>query len=262
MYIDIIIPTLNDFRISRTFSSIKKNNLYHKLKLIIIDGGSSDKYITLLNSNLRQQDTLISENDNGIFDALNKGILNSTSDIVYWLGSDDFINPDFDFQQVFDFYKKDKNLALLSYRTIYFKNNKITRNIEFNNPTLSKYIYGNHFPHFSTFIRGSLCRKFQFNLEYKIASDYDFFFYFLKNKFKCLSFPKTLVYVEEGGNSNFLPNNLVELFKILKKHTNFIIAFIGITLRYFFKIISKISYNSKKDEFYFKSILLKIKNEK
>tara|TARA_B110000003_G_C16206710_1_gene361629 strand:- start:169 stop:402 length:234 start_codon:yes stop_codon:yes gene_type:complete len=77
-----------------------------------------------------------------------------------------------------------------------------------------------------------------------------------------LSFPKTLVYVEEGGNSNSLLNNLVELFKILKKHTNFIIAFIGITLRYFFKIISKISYNSKKDEFYFKSILLKIKNEK
>jgi len=150
----------------------------------------------------------------------------------------------------------------LSYRTIYFKNNKITRNIEFNNPTLSKYIYGNHFPHFSTFIRGSLCRKLKFNLEYKIASDYDFFFYFLKNKHKCLSYSNTLVYVEEGGNSNFVPNNFMELFKILKKNTNFIIAIIGIAFRYFFKITSKISYNSKKDELIFKSILQNLKYEK
>jgi len=262
MYIDIIIPTLNDLRVKRTFNSIKKNNLYKNLKLIIIDGGSSAEYITLLKSNLRTQDTLLSENDNGIFDALNKGILNSKSEIVYWLGSDDFINPNFDFQQVMDFYKNDNDLALLSYRSIYFENNKITRKIEFNNPTLSRYIYGNHFPHFSTFIKGSLCRKFKFNLEYKIASDYDFFFYFLKNNLKCLSFPNTLVYVEEGGNSNYLPNNLMELFKILKKHTNFIIAIIGIALRYCFKIFSKTFYNRKTDELIFKSILLDIKNEK
>ena len=262
MYIDIIIPTLNDLRIKRTFKSFKLNSFYNKLKFIIIDGGSNEQYINLLMSNLRQQDTIISEKDNGIFDALNKGILNSTSDIVYWLGSDDFINPDFDFQQVVDLYKNDKNLALLSYRTIYFKNNKITRNIEFNNPTLMRYIYGNHFPHFSTFVKGNLCRKLKFNIEHKIASDYDFFFYFLKNNLKCLSFSNTLVYVEEGGNSNYLPNNLIELFKILKKNTNFIIAIIGITLRYFFKITSKISYDSKKDELIFKSILLDIKNEK
>tara|TARA_B100001250_G_C19816984_1_gene799080 strand:- start:4637 stop:5425 length:789 start_codon:yes stop_codon:yes gene_type:complete len=262
MYIDIIIPTLNDLRVKRTFKSIKKNSLYNKLKLIIVDGGSCDDYIKLLKSNLRDQDTLISESDNGIFDALNKGILNSSSEIVYWLGSDDFINPGFDFQNVIDCFKNDNDLALLSYKTIYFKNSKITRKIEFNNPSISKYIYGNHFPHFSTFVKGNLCRKLNFNIEYKIASDYDFFFYFLKNNFKCLSFPNTLVYVEEGGNSNYLPNNLIELFKILKKHTNLIIAIIGITLRYFSKIFSKIFYNSKKDELIFKSILLDIQNEK
>ena len=124
MTIDIIIPTLNDLRIKRTFKSLKLNSFYNKLKLIILDGGSNEQYKKLLLSNLRDQDTLISENDNGIFDALNKGILNSTSDIVYWLGSDDFINPDFDFQQVIDLYKNDVDLTLLSYRTIYFKNNK------------------------------------------------------------------------------------------------------------------------------------------
>ena len=262
MNIDIIIPTLNDLRIKRTFKSLKLNSFYNKLKLIIVDGGSHEQYKKLLISNLRDQDTLISENDKGIFDALNKGILNSKSEIIYWLGSDDFINPSFDFQNVFNCFKNDNDLALLSYRSIYFKNSKITRMIEFNNPSINKYIYGNHFPHFSTFVKGDLCRKLNFNLEYKIASDYDFFFYFLKKKLKCLSFSNTLVYVEEGGNSNNLINNLIELIKIQKKHTNLIIAVIGISLRYFYKILSKIFYNKKKDELIFKTILLDMKNEK
>lgn len=266
MNIDIIIPTLNDLRIKRTFKSLKLNLFYSKLKLIIVDGGSNEQYKKLLISNLRDQDTLISESDNGIFDALNKGILNSKSEIVYWLGSDDFINPIFDFQNVFDSFKNDNDLALLTYRTIYFKNSKITRKIEFNKPTICKYIYGNHFPHFSTFVKGDLCRKLNFNLEYKIASDYDFFFYFLVNNYKCKSFLQTLVYMEEGGNSNIKSinslNNIFELYKILKRHTNFIVAFIGIMFRYLNKIFLKLLYNSKNDELIFKSILSKINNEK
>ena len=58
---------------------------------ILVDGGSTDGTTEYLKTQLNKKSLLISEPDNGIYDALNKGIAASTGDIVGFLHSDDLL---------------------------------------------------------------------------------------------------------------------------------------------------------------------------
>lgn len=91
----IIIPNFNDPRIERTIKSITDQK-FSSYELIIVEGcvkntrteGIYSKYIDRI-------DKLIHESDNGIFDALNKGIRSSTGNVILLIGSDDRLgDPD------------------------------------------------------------------------------------------------------------------------------------------------------------------------
>ena len=56
---------------------------------IFIDGLSRDDTLNIINSNAQRNPIVISENDNGLYDAMNKGILLATGDIIGILNSDD-----------------------------------------------------------------------------------------------------------------------------------------------------------------------------
>ena len=58
--------------------------------MIVIDGASSDNTISLVEKRLGDGDILISEPDDGIYDALNKGLDKATGEIIAFLHSDDF----------------------------------------------------------------------------------------------------------------------------------------------------------------------------
>ena len=62
---------------------------YTEIEYIIIDGGSNDKTLDILETYKEDIDILISEKDNGLYDGLNKGIGMSTGDIIGILHSDD-----------------------------------------------------------------------------------------------------------------------------------------------------------------------------
>ena len=71
------------------------NQTYDNVEYIIIDGGSEDRTIEIINKYDMKIDYWISERDQGIYDAMNKGLSMSTGDFVYFLGSDDILsNPD------------------------------------------------------------------------------------------------------------------------------------------------------------------------
>ena len=76
--------------IARTLSSVctQKNS---EVEYIIIDGNSNDKTIEIVNSFEDKIDKIISEKDKGIYDAYNKGILNSTGEYIMFLNSDDWL---------------------------------------------------------------------------------------------------------------------------------------------------------------------------
>jgi len=62
---------------------------YKNIEYIIIDGMSTDGTFDIINNYRDKISTFISEKDNGIYDAMNKGIGIAAGDVIYFLNSDD-----------------------------------------------------------------------------------------------------------------------------------------------------------------------------
>jgi glycosyltransferase involved in cell wall biosynthesis len=93
LFISIIIPSFNQGSfISRTIESILKQE-HKNFEIIIIDGGSTDNTVDVVNSFSNEIDIFITEVDDGQSDAINKGISMSKGDIVGWINSDDTFSP-------------------------------------------------------------------------------------------------------------------------------------------------------------------------
>ncbi|MFM6218767.1 MAG: glycosyltransferase family 2 protein [Dolichospermum sp.] len=88
---------------------------YPNLEYIIIDGGSTDGTLTIIQKYDHVIDYWVSESDQGIYDAMNKSLQLSTGDYVYFLGSDDTIANNNVINSVADVIKRkatDKELAM------------------------------------------------------------------------------------------------------------------------------------------------------
>ena len=107
IFFSIITPVLNEPQIKKTFMSLKRQN-FKNFEHIVIDGGSEKKTISLLKKNKKYISKLIIDKDDGIYDAINKGIKISKGEVIGILNADDY-------------YYKDT----LSIAHRYFKNNKI-----------------------------------------------------------------------------------------------------------------------------------------
>jgi Glycosyltransferases involved in cell wall biogenesis len=91
--ISIITPSYNQGQyIEQTINSVLDQN-YPELEYIIIDGGSTDQSVDIIKKYSKYLAYWISEKDNGQSDAINKGLLKCTGDIVNWLNSDDYYQP-------------------------------------------------------------------------------------------------------------------------------------------------------------------------
>ncbi len=91
--ISIITITYNSERtLKETLESVVSQN-YPDLEYIIIDGGSKDATLSILESYKEHISYLVSEKDDGISDAFNKGIKVATGDVIGILNSDDLLLP-------------------------------------------------------------------------------------------------------------------------------------------------------------------------
>ena len=79
--------------IERTIQSVIRQN-YSDLEYIIIDGGSTDGTLDVIAKYQPYISLCISEPDNGIYDAMNKGLERTTGDVVAFLNSDDWYERD------------------------------------------------------------------------------------------------------------------------------------------------------------------------
>jgi len=91
--ITIITPTLNQAEyIEQCILSIIDQH-YPNLQYIIIDGGSTDGSVEIIKKYSDRISYWISEKDTGQSDAITKGILKSDGDIIHWVNSDDYMEP-------------------------------------------------------------------------------------------------------------------------------------------------------------------------
>ena len=90
--ISIITPSFNHAKyLEQTILSVLNQN-YPNLEYIIIDGGSNDNSIEIIKKYANRLAFWVSEPDDGLYDALQKGFEKSTGDIMGWLNSDDMLH--------------------------------------------------------------------------------------------------------------------------------------------------------------------------
>ena len=107
--ISIVTPNFNnaDF-IEETILSVLKQD-YSDLEYIVVDGGSTDGSLEIIERYKDHISCIISEPDNGHANALNKGFKNATGDILAWINSDD-LYPLWSFSIVSDIFSSHKDV--------------------------------------------------------------------------------------------------------------------------------------------------------
>ena len=102
-FVSIIIPTHNSAQsLAACLDSIKSQS-FRALEIILVDGLSTDETMTIAKSYLVSHPNIfcISEKDNGIYDAMNKGLTKAKGEWLYFLGSDDELHSETVLQEVF-----------------------------------------------------------------------------------------------------------------------------------------------------------------
>lgn len=202
----LITITLNNFSgLQKTFKSIEKQT-FDDFQWLVIDGGSTDKTIDFLREHRSQTRgelhpfTFTSEPDDGIYDAMNKGIKHARGQYLLFLNAgDELASPDI--LEVLGTYTDKKPDFICGDSLEPTPNNK--------KPTYKaarRYkdiAWGMITHHQSMLYDRHLIRdkKLHYSLLYKIAGDYDFTVRFLKHAKKITYIPKPICIFEQGGIS-------------------------------------------------------------
>jgi len=199
--------------ITETFQSIK-NQSFKDYEYLLIDGESKDGTLTIAN----KQDhiyKIVSEPDKGIYDALNKGIKNSTGEIIGFLNSDDTFYDENSLKYISDAFDKNTDCVFgdLIYTDINENIKRVWKGSAFKKGAFKK---GWMPAHPTFYCRRSVYEKLGlYDDRFKIAGDFELMLRFLeKHKIRSKYIPKTLVNMKVGGASN---NGLKSKLDILKE---------------------------------------------
>ena len=203
--ISVVIPVYNDLRIYKALESVLwQRNC--KIELIVMDGGSKQPTLDVINRYREHIDIFVSEPDKGIFDAINKGIQRATGDVIIALGADDrFDHPDV-FAQVTKLMVEQPQLdGCFGDMVLVNDEDKVVRYWRNSDYHPLKLYFGWICPHFTLFLRRAVYEKCGlFNqTEYPITADFDFIMRILvKYKVKLGRIDDVLLRMTLGGNSN------------------------------------------------------------
>ncbi|NCO72191.1 MULTISPECIES: glycosyltransferase family 2 protein [Shewanella] len=206
MKVSVITATYNSARtIQDTLRSLEQQT-YHDIEYIIVDGASSDETLELVKRECSRVTTVISEPDRGIYDALNKGILAATGDVIGFLHSDDVFATKESVQQIVNAFVKNKTDAV--YGDLQYVSasdpSKIIRLWKSGEYSKNKLKRGWMPPHPTFYMKREIYEKLGvFDLSYKIAGDYDSLLRYLWVGNVSMSYCEdVLIKMRIGGASN------------------------------------------------------------
>lgn len=224
--ISIITVTYNSEKyLEETIKSILKQ-IDYLFEYIIIDGKSKDqtiniieKYIPAFNGKLRY----ISEPDEGIYDAMNKGIKIAQGEIIGLINSDDYYTQ-YALQEVQSILKKSPNVDCI-YSDVYVINEN--SQIEYiKKASLKDLNRGMSLNHPTCFIKKHTYQSIGlYNTRYKIAADYDFALRMRKYNCQLYQSSKILSNYRDGGISvKNAKKGIIDTFNIQKEYYGFLYA--------------------------------------
>lgn len=227
MKITIITACINSKNVIDDCIKSVHAQTHESIEHIIVDGGSSDGTLDIINRYRDRISALISENDKGIYFALNKGLGCATGDIIGFLNADDILidrNVLADIAGVFSDEKIDSCYADLYYVR---QNNtdsiiRTWRSRPYEGPGLFR--KGWMPPHPTFYARRDIYRQYGgFDVTYAIAADYEIMLRFLfKHGISSYHLPRVILKMRRGGISNknlrHIVNKTAEDYRICKKY--------------------------------------------
>lgn len=195
--LSIIIPVYNNIFVSNALKSIVKDE---SVEIIVVDGKSKKDTLEVLNKYKDKIDILISEKDDGLYDAMNKGIRLATGEWIFTLASDDRLlcNPIY----VINKYKHlEADLLCGSLIANDYKNRFYTIK-----PNLEKLDLECTLCHPGTFFKKSIYEVYgDYNLAYRCAADHEFFLRLVRGKVNIKIIPEIITFFSYGGTSTTNP---------------------------------------------------------
>ncbi len=243
MKISLITVSYNSVAtIKDTIVSVRSQD-FKDIEYIIVDGNSSDGTVEIIQSSGASVSKWLSESDEGIYDAMNKGIKMATGEVVGIINSDDFYFSDQIISAVSKSFADDHVDAVFGDLIVVNPKNpgKVVRTYSSKNWYPEKFARGFMPAHPTFFVRRKYYEQFGlFKTDYKIAADYEMLIRLLYvNKLKYRYLPMTMVVMRKGGvSSNGLKSNLVlnqEILRACKENgipTNYFLIY----SKYFFKL--------------------------
>ena len=205
MKISIITVVWNNKKTIRNAIESVLGQSYKNIEYIIIDGASTDGTVEIINSYSSKISKFLSEPDQGLYDAMNKGLKLATGDIVGILNSDDVYVDDKVIEKVVKVFQEKKVDSVFA-DLVYVKPDDLGKIVRYYDSSYfhpDKFAYGWMPAHPTFFVKREIYEKYgYFKTNYKIAADYELLVRFLKKyKISYYYLNEVIVKMRTGGIS-------------------------------------------------------------
>lgn len=200
--VSIITVSYNSEKtIRRTIESVLEQT-YSPLEYIIVDGLSKDSTVKVAEeyrakfNNKGINYRIISEHDEGIYDAMNKGIRMAEGELIGMINSDDWYEPDA-LQVVADTYQTQ------NFDTMYADLNLVKSNgtVILKKARMRKYMTTRDWNHPTMFVKKQIYNQFCYDVD-NLYADYDMYMKIRQNGYKVTVVNKPIANFATGGVSN------------------------------------------------------------
>lgn len=191
--ISVIIVVFNSVNVIEDCILSVTRQKYDNIELLIIDGGSDDGTLDIIRKYDHCIDYWISEKDDGIYFAMNKGVELASGDWLYFLGSDDVM-----LDCLHNVSKRLNDDKTVYYGDVYLPDSHAIAYHKFT----SKKLMRKNIPHQATFYPKSVFGKYKYNTDYISSADYDLNIRcFNDNNFKYEYMPLLIAIYDQSGFS-------------------------------------------------------------
>ena len=213
--ITIVYNNVKD--IERTLNSVIKQS-YGNIEYLIIDGASTDGTLKIIQSYSSSISKIVSEPDQGIYDAMNKGLKLATGDYILFMNSGDEIYDAHTVENVFntasgaDIYYGETEMYNEKWESIGQRRHKAPDTF-----TWKSFKYGMSISHQAIYVKRSLAEPY--NLHYKYSADIDWILKIAKKATKIVKYNGYVAkYLVGGVSKQKHLDSLKERFHIFTKY--------------------------------------------
>jgi len=215
MFMKITIITVC-YNTSKTIKDTIKsviNQSYKDIEYIIIDGGSIDGTKEIIEQYKKIFPIIfISEKDNGIYDAMNKGVDLATGDYINFMNADDYFFSETVIEEVLPFLEKQYDIVYGNMEVRYKNFKFIKKEVQ------PRYLWMGPVNHQSSFIKTDTMKRYKYNISNKIVADFEFFLTVYYKSGKLLKIDKTIASFSNNGISQIKDKQvIIDCYKTVKK---------------------------------------------